>query len=138
MSIRPVGLDHLVLRVREPGRMVAFYRDVLGCALDRVNAPLGLWHLRAGRAFIDLVSVDGELGRKGGPAAGPQGRNLDHLCLRVEPFDEASIRAHLAAHGVAAGEAVRRYGAEGTGPSIYLEDPEGNTVELKGPPDAAE
>jgi catechol 2,3-dioxygenase-like lactoylglutathione lyase family enzyme len=135
MAIRPAGLDHLVLRVSAPGRMVAFYRDVLGCSLDRVREDLGLWHLRAGRAFIDLVSVDGALGRAGGAAAGRQARNLDHLCLRVEPFDEAAIRAHLAQHGVAAGETVRRYGAEGEGPSIYVEDPEGNVVELKGPPD---
>lgn len=135
MAIRPAGLDHLVLRVSEPGRMIAFYRDVLGCALDRVREDLGLWHLRAGRAFIDLVSVDGPLGKPGGAAAGREARNLDHLCLRVEPFDEAAIRAHLAQHGVAAGETVRRYGAEGEGPSIYLDDPEGNTVELKGPPD---
>ena len=136
MAIRPVGLDHLVLRVREPERMTAFYRDVLGCPVDRAREDLGLWHLRAGRAFIDLVSVDGELGRAGGAAAGREGRNLDHLCLRVEPFDEAAIRAHLAAHGVAVGETVRRYGAEGEGPSMYLSDPEGNVVELKGPPEA--
>jgi glyoxylase I family protein len=137
MAITPLGLDHLVLRVREPQRMIAFYRDVLGCPLDRAREDLGLWHLRAGRAFIDLISVDGQLGRAGGPAAGPKGRNLDHLCLRVEQFDEAAIRAHLARHGVAAGATVQRYGAEGAGPSIYLEDPEGNTVELKGPADPA-
>lgn len=135
MAIRPAGIDHLVLRVSAPARMIAFYRDVLGCPLDRAREDLGLWHLRAGRAFIDLVSVDGPLGRPGGAAAGREARNLDHLCLRIEPFDEAAIRAHLARHGVAAGETVRRYGAEGEGPSIYLEDPEGNVVELKGPPD---
>ena len=135
MAIHPVGLDHLVLRVREPPRMIAFYRDVLGCALDRAREDLGLWHLRAGRAFIDLVSVDGPLGKPSGAPAAREGRNLDHLCLRVEPFDETAIRAHLETHGVAAGETARRYGAEGEGPSIYLEDPEGNAVELKGPPD---
>ena len=124
-----------MLRVRKPERMIAFYRDVLGCPLDRSREDLGLWHLRAGRAFIDLVSVDGPLGKPGGAAAGREARNLDHLCLRIEPFDEAAIRAHLAKHGVAAGEMVRRYGAEGEGPSIYIEDPEGNVVELKGPPD---
>lgn len=134
MAIRPSGLDHLVLRVRDPARMIAFYRDVLGCPLDRAREDLGLWHLRAGRAFIDLVSVDGPLGRAGGAAPGADARNLDHLCLRIDPFDEAAIRAHLARHGVAAGETVSRYGAEGEGPSIYVQDPEGNTVELKGPP----
>ena len=84
--------------------------------------------------MIDLVPVDGKLGRAGGAAPGSEGRNLDHLCLRIEPFDEAAIRRHLEAHGVAAGPVESRYGAEGEGPSIYLQDPEGNTVELKGPP----
>ena len=92
--------------------------------------------LRAGRALIDLVPVDGPLGRAGGAPPGREGRNLDHFCLRVEPFDEAALRTHLAAHGVAAGALERRYGAEGEGPSIYVSDPEGNVVELKGPPDA--
>jgi catechol-2,3-dioxygenase len=78
--------------------------------------------------------VDGKLGRMGGAAPGPEGRNLDHFCLRVEPFDEAGIRAHLASKGVAAGKTESRYGAEGEGPSIYLSDPEGNVIELKGPP----
>lgn len=131
-------IDHLVLRVRDAARMVRFYQDVLGCTVERRQHEIGLVQLRAGRSLIDLVAVDGKLGRAGGAPPGSSraagGRNLDHLCLRVEPFDEAAIRAHLAAHGVAAGETASRYGAEGEGPSIYLDDPEGNTVELKGPP----
>ena len=127
-------IDHLVLRVADVARMIAFYRDVLGCAIARRQDEIGLIQLAAGRSLIDLVDVAGKLGRMGGAAAGPEGRNLDHLCLRVEPFDEAAIRAHLARHGVAAGETASRFGAEGEGPSIYISDPEGNTVELKGPP----
>jgi catechol 2,3-dioxygenase-like lactoylglutathione lyase family enzyme len=129
------GLDHLVLRVRGLDAMLHFYVDVLGCAVERRLDALGLVQLRAGRSLIDLVPVDGELGRAGGAAPGAEGRNLDHFCLEVEPFDEAALRAHLASHGVAAGETARRYGATGFGPSIYLRDPEGNTVELKGPGD---
>jgi len=133
-----VALDHLVLRVHDEAAMTHFYTEVLGCVLERRQAEIGLVQLRAGRSLIDLVPVDGKLGRAGGTGPAPRlsdgGRNLDHLCLRVEPFDEAAIRAHLAAHAVAAGETARRYGAEGEGPSIYLEDPEGNVVELKGPP----
>jgi catechol 2,3-dioxygenase-like lactoylglutathione lyase family enzyme len=128
------GLDHLVLRVTDLERMVSFYGQVLGCPVERRQDEIGLVQLRAGSALIDLVPVDGKLGRMGGAAPGREGRNLDHLCLRVEPFDEAAIRAHLAAHEVAAGPVESRYGAEGEGPSIYLQDPEGNTVELKGPP----
>lgn len=130
------GIDHVVLRVRDPERMVRFYGEVLGCAVERRQEKFGLIQLRAGRSLIDLVDVNGTLGREGGAAPGAEGRNMDHLCLRVEPFDDAAIRAHLAAHGVTAGEVVSRYGAEGEGPSIYLEDPEGNRLELKGPPAA--
>jgi len=114
--------------------MLGFYRDALGCSLERRQDAIGLIQLRAGRSLIDLVPVDSPLGRAGGAAPGAQGRNLDHFCLRVEPFDEAAIRAHLAAHGVSAGALESRYGAEGEGPSLYIADPEGNVVELKGPP----
>ena len=129
-------LDHLVLRVRDLAAMERFYRDVLGCTVERRREDLGLLQLRAGRALLDLVPVDGALGRAGGAPPGREGRNLDHFCFRLDPFDEAAIRRHLAQHGVAAGDTAARYGAEGEGPSIYIADPEGNTVELKGPPAA--
>jgi glyoxylase I family protein len=93
-----------------------------------------LLQLRAGSSLIDLVTLEGPLGRAGGAPAGSEGRNVDHFCLRIEPFDEPALRAHLATHGIAAGEAVQRYGAEGSGPSLYITDPDGNVVELKGPP----
>jgi catechol 2,3-dioxygenase-like lactoylglutathione lyase family enzyme len=128
------GLDHLVLRVVALDVMLRFYVDVLGCSVERRQDEIGLVQLRAGHSLIDLVPVTGKLGRLGGAAPGAEGRNMDHFCLRVEPFDAAAIRAHLAAHGVDAGPVESRYGAEGEGPSIYLTDPEGNVVELKGPP----
>jgi len=131
-----LGLDHLVLRVLDLARMRRFYTEVLGCRVEREQAEIGLLQLRAGASLIDLVSVDGLLGRAGGAPPGHQGRNLDHFCLRVSPFEETQIRDQLARHGLSAGPLVRRYGAEGAGPSIYLDDPEGNVVELKGPPDA--
>jgi glyoxylase I family protein len=131
ISIREI--DHLVLRVADLARMLRFYCDALGCTVERRQDELGLVQLRAGRSLIDLVPVSGRLGQAGGAAPGAQGRNLDHFCLRVEPFDEAGIRAHLGAHGIQAGPVESRYGAEGLGPSIYLTDPEGNVVELKGP-----
>jgi catechol 2,3-dioxygenase-like lactoylglutathione lyase family enzyme len=96
---------------------------------------IGLIQLRAGRSLIDIVPVDSELGRKGGRAPAEQGRNLDHFCVRVDPFDETAIRDQLKTRGIDAGPTERRYGAEGTGPSIYITDPDGNTVELKGPAD---
>lgn len=127
------GLDHIVLRTRDKTRMVAFYTDVLGCSVDWDRPELGLTHIRAGRELIDLVTLDGPLGRLGGEGPGAEGRNLDHFCLRVTPFDEAAIRAHLARRGVEVADFGLRYGAEGEGPSLYVRDPEGNTVELKGP-----
>lgn len=127
-------LDHVVLRVKDAAAMEAFYCDVLGCTPERRQEAIGLVQLRAGRSLIDLVSVDGKIGRQGGAAPGVEGRNMDHLCLRVEPFDRSMILAHLEAHDVRVGEFGARYGAEGEGPSQYLFDPEGNVVELKGPP----
>lgn len=131
--ISPAGFDHIVLRIVDKERMIAFYRDVLGCPVDWDRPELGLTHIRAGSSLIDLVTVDGRLGALGGAAPGAEGRNLDHFALAVRPFDEPAIRAHLAAHGVKIDDEGPRYGAEGDGPSIYIKDPEGNTVELKGP-----
>ena len=128
-----LGLDHIVLRVRDLERMVAFWRDALGCPVEKVQAGLGLVHIRAGSALIDLVDIAGTLGREGGRAPEAEGRNLDHFCLRVEPFEPDAILKRLAALGVAAEAPKRRFGAEGYGDSIYFSDPEGNRIELKGP-----
>ena len=116
--------------------MLHFYCDALGCTVEKRQEDLGLIQLRAGSALIDLVPIDGELGRAGGAAPGKEGRNLDHFCFQVEPFDPAAIQAQFARHGYTAGDVKRRYGAQGYGPSIYVDDPEGNVVELKGPPEA--
>jgi catechol 2,3-dioxygenase-like lactoylglutathione lyase family enzyme len=139
MTTQPIQireLDHVVIRVGDVGRALDFYCNVLGCHEERRLPELGLIQLRAGRSLIDLVDVDLPLGRAGGAPPGKEGRNMDHFCVRVEPFDEAAIRAHLERHGIAAADTQTRYGAEGDGPSIYLHDPEGNVVELKGPPTA--
>jgi catechol 2,3-dioxygenase-like lactoylglutathione lyase family enzyme len=127
------GLDHVVLRVRDLQAMLHFYVDVLGGTVERRQDDLGLYQVRTGASLVDLVPIDGKLGRAGGAGPGREGRNMDHFALRVEPYDEQAIRAHLRAHGIEAGESGSRYGAEGEGPSIYLEDPEGNLLELKGP-----
>jgi len=127
------GFDHIVLRVRDKASVLDFYCGVLGLSVDRDRPELGLTHVRAGRQMIDLVTLDGPLGKLGGAGPGREGRNLDHFALQVRPFDAAAIRAHLAAHGVAVVEEGERYGADGDGFSLYVRDPEGNTVELKGP-----
>lgn len=133
--IRIRDIDHLVLRVVDLDRMLAFYCAALGCRVERRLDDAGLVQLRAGRSLLDLVPVDSPLGRAGGGPPEAQARNLDHFCFRLEQFDEAAIRATLERHGVDAGKVEMRYGADGVGPSMYLRDPEGNVVELKGPPE---
>ena len=125
------AIDHLVLRARDLPRMLAFYCDVLGCEVEREVPELGLTQLRAGNALIDLVGVDGELGKLGGSAPGPEGRNLDHFCLRIAAVAEEDLTSYLQSRGVNVSGFSKRYGAQGYGKSIYIEDPECNTVELK-------
>jgi catechol 2,3-dioxygenase-like lactoylglutathione lyase family enzyme len=131
ISVREI--DHLVLRTEHLEEMIAFYTRVLGMSIERRVDSIGLVQLRAGRSLLDLVPVDSELGRQGGAAPAMEGRNLDHFCLRVDPFDETAIHDELRSMSVDAGPTEQRYGAEGNGPSIYIRDPDGNTVELKGP-----
>ncbi len=131
MTFAIKGLDHVVLRVADLDRAIRFYCEVLGCREERRVESIGLVQLRAGAALIDLVPAEGAPD----PGAAPGRANMDHFALRIEPFNEAALRAHLESHGVEVGEVATRYGAEGHGPSLYIQDPDGNTVELKGPPD---
>lgn len=132
------GIDHIVLRVVDLDKMLRFYVDTLGCTLEKVQESIGLYQLRAGRSLIDLIPIDGPLGKQGGAAPGKEGRNLDHFCLRIDmqrgAFDGDAIIRYLKSKGANPGEVASRYGADGQGPSIYVSDPEGNIVELKGPP----
>lgn len=123
------NIDHLVLRSGDAPRLVAFYRNVLGLPVER-RTKSGLTQLRAGACLIDIVPVDDrEPGREGA------GRNLEHFCLRVEPFDGEAVRAHIEAAGAKVVKVGDAYGAEGRGPNLYFLDPDGNEVELKGPSD---
>lgn len=129
--MRPLGIDHVVIRARDLDAMLAFYCEVLGCTIERRRDDLGLIQLRAGSALIDLAPVDGKLGAMGGAAPGVEGRNMDHLCLRIADFEVNAVRAHLKAHGVKPGEEGLRYGSTGEAISIYLSDPDGNALELR-------
>ena len=124
-AIPIAGLDHVVLRVASLERAIEFYRSVLGCRIERELQQPRLVQLRAGASLIDLVPA-------GATAAKGTG-NMDHFALRLEAFDAAALGAHLRRHGVDPGEVHERYGAAGYGPSLYFSDPDGNTVELKGP-----
>lgn len=128
----------MVIRVRRLEPALAFYRDVLGCSVEKEQSGIGLYQLRAGQSLIDLVDVDGHLGQLYSSAPARNAPNMDHFCLQVDPWNADAIIAHLKAHGVVVGDVEQRYGARGYGPSLYINDPEGNTVELKGPPAEAD
>ena len=122
-------LDHVVLRSAEPARLEDFYVRVLGCPVEKRQEAIGLTQLRAGRALIDILAL-----KPGETTPGSSKGNMDHLCLRIEPFDADALHAHLERHDIGFGDIAPRCGADGRGPSIYIEDPDGNRVELKGPP----
>lgn len=130
-----LGIDHVVLRIADLDKSLAFYVGVLGCTLDKLQDDIGLIQLRAGHSQIDLVPLSGKRGKAGGAGPGREGRNVDHFALEIAPFDEAALRAHLERHGIAVEKVAKRYGAKGYGPSIYIADPDGNKVELKGSPE---
>ena len=119
-------IDHVVFRVTDMERMIGWYSQVLRARVERELPDIGLVQLRAGASLIDLIPRDsGETG---------ESPNVDHVCFGVLPWDGEAILAHLESHGITGLQVASRYGAQGHGPSIYLTDPEGNGVELKGPP----
>ena len=131
IPFRTKGLDHVVLRARDIDSMLQFYHVVLGLPIAKHNETLGLWHLQAGDSMIDLIDISGPLGG-GGRLPSTEAQNVDHLALKIVPFDSATLRAYFEGHGFKVGPDQIRFGADGDGPSIYLRDPEGNGVELKG------
>ncbi|WP_394127071.1 VOC family protein [Vibrio hepatarius] len=129
--IQILAIDHIVLRTSKLQKMLAFYQDILACPIERELPELGLTQLRAGNALIDIVTVESKLGQLGGKAPVQNGRNVDHFCLQIAAFDEQQLRDYLESHSIATNGFIERYGAQGFGRSIYIEDPEGNVVELK-------
>ena len=130
--INLIGIDHVVLRAQNFEGLVTFYTEVLGCQLERQSPNYGIVQLRAGNSLVDIVDVEGRLGQSGGHAPNHEAENMDHFCLQISPWQEDSILEHLAYHGVETGAVEQRYGARGNGPSLYIKDPEGKSLELKG------
>lgn len=124
------GLDHVVLLVADMAGARTFYEDVLGCTVENALPQYGMAQLRAGAALIDLVDIGSEEGAWARPPV-EGGRNMDHVCIATGSWDEAAMREHLAAHGVAIVEEGIRSGARGEGLSFYIKDPSGNVIELK-------
>ena len=132
------NLDHVVLRTAHLPKLVAFYCDILGATVEREAPSIGMVQLRTGSSLLDVLDAAGSLGKLGGAAPGAEGHNMDHLCLALDDFDADALRTHLEKHGVEASPTLARYGADGDGPSVYVKDPDGNTVELKGYPPASD
>jgi catechol 2,3-dioxygenase-like lactoylglutathione lyase family enzyme len=135
--IRITKLDHVVLRVADIEKSIHFYRDILGCPEARTRPDIGLYQYQAGRSMIDLVPLDSPGGQRSGYGPPSAGRNMEHFALTIAEFDEPALRGYLEEHGVKLTKSGRRFGAEGYGPSLYIEDPDGNEVELKGPPETS-
>jgi glyoxylase I family protein len=133
-ALEIVGLDHVVIRATDVDASLRFYRDALGCVEERRLEELGLIQLRCGSSLIDLVDVESPLGLAGGGKPLADHRNMDHFAISLARFEESEIRGHLESFGIEPGDVGIRYGALGNGPSMYIHDPDGNTVELKGPP----
>lgn len=118
------AIDHIVIATPDLSVLQAFYERVLGCHVERTLPEIGLVQMRAGRAMIDLVQLQ---------EGGVSGRNMEHFCLMLADWDVQAIKAHLDRHDVCFDGLALRYGATGMGPSIYITDPDGNTIEIKGP-----
>jgi glyoxylase I family protein len=122
--LRVAELDHVVIRCRDQARSLDFYTRILGLVEERRLDVIGLVQLRAGQSMVDLVPAD--------PPPTHEGRNVDHVCLGVEAPDMEAMVGYLRTEGVEVlGEPAERYGARGTGLSVYVLDPDGNIVELK-------
>lgn len=127
------GIDHLLLLVDGMPKALTFYCDVIGCSIEDRLPQYGMVQLRAGAALIDLVDIGCDEGAWARPnVAG--GRNLDHLCIAISKHKESELRAHLKSHDIAIVEEGVHGGARGESLSLYVKDPSGNTIELKGPP----
>ncbi|MFD8074426.1 VOC family protein [Streptomyces sp. NPDC059718] len=127
--LRVKAFDHLVLNVADVERSLAFYTGPLGLEPVRVDE----W--RAGKAPFPSVRVTRETIID--LVAGHRGEsNVDHICLTVEPLDWEEVVASGVFTVLEAN--VRRFGARGSALSTYVEDPDGNTVELRWYPQDAQ
>ena len=130
--IRVKMIDHIVLRTANFENMLHFYSHVLGCKIERtLPAHIGLTQLRAGKSLIDIVTVDSELGRAGGPPPSGTEKNVDHFCLQIESLTEKELTDWLESNDIEVGDFEMRYGAEAFGSSVYIRDPDNNIVELR-------
>lgn len=126
LPIRVNGLDHVVIRVSDVQRSLAFFENVLGLKLERIFAELGVYQVRCGANLIDLQTL-----KAGETLPPPDSRGIDHLCLSVDADADTLQRALAAAAVPVVRGPVEVYGARGFGTSFYIADPDGYVIELK-------
>jgi catechol 2,3-dioxygenase-like lactoylglutathione lyase family enzyme len=114
-------LDHIVLKVADMERSVAFYEG-LGLATVRLDE----W--RRGEAPFVSMRIDAHtiIDLQVGEVTGV---NMDHLALVVDGVDLAELAASGRFGAVRAPREL--FGARGVGQGIYIADPDGHTVELR-------
>ena len=126
--MKVIGFDHLVINTRDVDRAIEFYRDVLGLEILREE------EFRAGKVGFVSVRVTDETIIDVRPSASDQPfvKNVDHICVRLAPTDLMRVKDELRARGLETQDEVNtRWGAQGYGESLYVDDPEGQTIELK-------
>ena len=122
-AVRVTGFDHLVLTVADVERALDFYCGPLGLEPVRVDE----W--RAGEVPFPSVRIspDSIIDLVRGEPRGES--NVDHFCLVVAPLDWAEV-IESGVFTVLTGRSGR-FGARGSATSIYVRDPDGNSVELR-------
>ena len=128
----PVGLDHLVLYVNDLDAATRWYEEVLGCTRGVDYPEIAMRHLWFGAILIGLWDLSDPRAAYARPAVAG-GRNVDHIALATGPFDPAALLRHRARHGLTPEQHLIQTGARGLGHAIYIRDPWGNRIEIKGP-----
>ena len=126
--IQITELDHIVLNVKDIDRALAFYGDVLGLKIERLD------EFRSGKIGFPSVRINGDTIIDLFPAKEAAARpgNLNHFCLVVGKDDFSGIVDYLNGHGVKINNGpISRWGARGRATSVYFHDPDENEIEIR-------
>lgn len=128
-----VGLDHVVILVTDMQKALDFYQGILGLPHGYAFPDIAMEQLWVGTELLVLIDISTPKGAGAIPPVSG-GRNMDHFCISLVPYDKDALRAYLVDQGVEIVNEAFHSGARGMGEAIYVLDPFGNKVELKGPP----